>query len=30
MATRGGQKVELFSSAYSEEIDQNNLFNPQE
>lgn len=30
MATRGGQKVELFSSAYSEEIDQNNLYNPQE
>jgi len=30
MATRGGQKVEVFSSAYSEEIDQNNLYNPQE
>jgi len=30
MMTRGGQKVELFSTAYSEEIDQQNLFNPQE
>jgi hypothetical protein len=30
MATRGGQKVELFSTGYSEEIDQNNLFNPEE
>lgn len=30
MATRGGQKVEMFSTGYSEEIDQNNLFNPEE
>jgi len=30
MATRGGQKVELFSNAYSEEIELNNLYNPEE
>ncbi len=30
MAIRGGQKVELFSTAYSDEIELNNLFNPEQ
>jgi prepilin-type N-terminal cleavage/methylation domain-containing protein len=30
MKTRGGQEVELFSSAYNEELEQNNIKNPQE